>query len=275
MAILDANKRVIKGMQFKTIRICLSVGYLWLAFSLAATAATTTSVNPEDVVFRVGSFDRGLLQFAFEAPSGSANFAVGGNQTAKDWYGTQSAVEAGALETAGSNKTPSRTISFSLSGTPAPTYRLRMALLSINARIPQLRICINSKQGTFYLHPDDSRGEFAFSTSNQDLEFDFPGTYLHAGTNRITLQAIASADQSTMDVQLTYGAIEMDRIGKSRKGNVSSAQIEPTIFYPRGAGAPQEVVDVFVQYREPVHAGSPVKLTVCRFQTGCRIKSRH
>lgn len=250
-----------KGIHGKASKVCLSTGCLWLIFSLAAMAAASASSNPSGVVFRIGDFDQGLLQAAFQAPS-SVNFVVGGSQTAKDWYGTQPAVEAGAEPQGGTGKTVSRSISFVLTGAPAPAYRLRIASLSINARIPELRVGINDKQGTFYLHPVYSSGQIIFSLSHHILEFTFPGSYLHAGTNRITLQAIASADQASMGVELTYGAIELDRDENRWNGRISSAQIEPTIFYPQGSGAPQEVVDAFVQYREPVRAGSAVELTV-------------
>ena len=251
-----------KDSRLKASNICLSAGCLWLGLTLTAFAVTTPSNYPSGVVFRIGDFDRPLLDFAGKAPSGPVTFVVGKRQADRDWYGTQPAIEAEAGPTAGNGKTASRAILFSLTATPAPAYRLRIASLSINARIPDLRVGINDKQGTFYLHPAYSRNEVVISTSHNILEFTFSGDYLHKGTNRITLQAIATVDQATMDVSLTYGAVELDRDGNQWNGNISSAQIEPTIFYPLGPGAPREVVDVFVQYREPVQPGSPVELSV-------------
>jgi alpha-mannosidase len=234
---------------------------LWLGLPLASLAVPSTSSNPSDVVFRIGTFGRSLLEIASEPPR-PVNFVVGKSQADKDWYGTQPAIETEAGQATRNNETASRAISFSLTGSPAPAYRLRIASLSINSRIPQLRVDINGKQGTFYLHPVYADDEIVYSTSHNNLEFTFPGNYLHAGTNQIRLQAIASADQATMDVWLTYGAVELDRDEDKWNGEISSAQVEPTVFYPQGPGESREVVDVFVQYREPVQSGSPVELSV-------------
>jgi alpha-mannosidase len=252
---------MMKGIRLNASNVWVRASCLWLGLPLAALAATTTSSNPSNLIFRIGNFDRSLLDIASEAPR-PVNFVVGKSHADKDWYGTQPAIGAEAGQASGNSEAASRVISFSLTGSPAPAYRLRIALLSINSRIPQMRVGINGKQGAFYLHPDYAGDEIVYSTSHSDLEFTFPGNYLHAGTNQITLQAIASTDQATMDVWLTYGAVELDRDEHKWNGKISSAQIEPTIFYPQGPGAPREVVDVFVQYREPVQSGSPVELSV-------------
>ncbi len=246
-------------MQLRARNVFLSAGCLILGLSLTVTAATTGSSNPTDVVFRIGTFDHSFVEFADGTHSQPVNYVVGQSQAESDWYGTQPAELESGAPTAKGNKVP-RAITFSLTGAPAPAYRLRIAAFSINARMPELRVGINGKQGTFYLHPTYSHDEIVFATSLTKLVFTFPGSYLHAGKNRITLQAVVNADQAAMDESLAYGAIELDREEKNWNRKSSSAQIEPTIFYPQESGPPREIVYVFIRYRVPVKPNSPVEL---------------
>ena len=255
-------------MRLKVGILFLCRGYLGLGLSLAAMAAATSS-GPTHVIFRIGAFDRSSLEFSDGAPSQPVNYVVGRSDAKTDWYATQpAAIEAGVGKGTGSVIAAPRAISFSLIGTPARAYRLHIALLSGSARIPALQVGINGKQGMFYLHPVYSQASLApsniwpFAFSHEDIVFTFPGSYLHEGSNQITLQVIESADLGVPEVALLYDAIELDRSGMDWNEKGSSAQIEPTIFYPQESGPPRELVDVFIRYREPVKPDSPVELSL-------------
>ena len=49
---------------------------------------------------------------------------------------------------------------------------------------------------------------------------------------------------------LTYDAVELDRDPSRKDSEASSAQILPTIFYKQQQGKLQEMVDVFLRYRQ-------------------------
>ena len=109
-----------------------------------------------------------------------------------------------------------RAIQFSLNGNPANAYRLRVSLLIEQSSVPALRVEINGHSGHFYLHPklDYSMGDtiaaFFPAYSHADVDVDFPGSYLHTGTNTITLQAVATQDKGVPEAGFVYDALELE-----------------------------------------------------------------
>ncbi|WP_188758206.1 polysaccharide lyase family protein [Edaphobacter acidisoli] len=216
-------------------------------------------------VFQLGTFDRSSYEFADGDPKQPVNFVVGKSDPAKDWYGMQAvAVFSGAKES-GVDAAP-RAIHFSLSGAPASAYKLHVAVLIVSQAVPALRVSVNGKVGTFYLHPrlDYSNGDqwdsFDPAYSFAEVEVAFPGNYLHKGDNAITLQAVEDAD--IPEGTIAYDAIALSRDTVKFRSEASSAQIVPTVFYKQQGGELDELVDVFVRYGRAAKAGSVVDLTV-------------
>ena len=161
-----------------------------------------------------------------------------------------------------------RAISFSLAGPPAAAYQLHIALLIEDPSVPVLKVGINGKNGVFYLHPklDYSGGDlvdvFDPAYSAADVVFDFPGSYLQAGANTITLQAIEEADEAVPDAGLHYDAIELDSVPGNPGATAYTAQIVPTIFFHQQSGELLETVDAFIRCSGHIEPGSKVELTI-------------
>ena len=123
-------------------------------------------------------------------------------------------------------------------------------------------------QPTLDYENGDQTDSFNAAYSHADVVFDFPGSYLHAGTNTITLQAIEKVPQSLPnatlppDAALTYDAIELDRSPKDVAFNNSSVQILPTIFYQQQQGQLEESVDVVLRYGQRLTQDSSVDLSI-------------
>jgi len=253
-------------MDLKTLIRCAIIASI-----MAGGAAATMEAQggPAKTVFRIGTFDRSSAEFAGGASKHPVNFIVGESSPAKDWYAAQPAElvsEAGAH--AANDGAAPRTIKFSIGNTPAAAYRMHVSLLIEGASVPALRVDINGKHGMFYLQPrlDSNMGDmidsFNPAYSHADVVFDFPGSYLHSGTNTIDLQAIEEADQVVPNAGLMYDAIELDRDAGSFNSQASSAQIVPTIFYRQRQGQLDEMVDVLLRYGRRLKPGSRVDFTV-------------
>ncbi|MHB1675322.1 MAG: glycoside hydrolase family 38 N-terminal domain-containing protein [Acidobacteriaceae bacterium] len=263
-----------RGFFFASI-LCI----LPLFFAIPSHAQTALP----KAVFTIGEFNRSSVDLAGGAPQQPVNFIVGTSTAAKDWYATQrvepapTPAETTAPQPAAPAVSPQAapwTIHFSLTNTPAPSYRFHVALLIESSSVPALRVVINGKSGTFYLQPklDTENGDqgnaFDAAYSHADVEFDFPGAYLHRGANTITLQAVEKVPASLpnaalpADASFTYDAIELDRNPQSSAANHASAQILPTIFYQQQSGHLEESVDVILRHAEPVTPGSSVDLTL-------------
>ncbi|MHB1744820.1 MAG: polysaccharide lyase family protein, partial [Acidobacteriaceae bacterium] len=212
-----------RGFFFASI-LCI----LPLFFAIPSHAQTALP----KAVFTIGEFNRSSVDLAGGAPQQPVNFIVGTSTAAKDWYATQrvepapTPAETTAPQPAAPAVSPQAapwTIHFSLTNTPAPSYRFHVALLIESSSVPALRVVINGKSGTFYLQPklDTENGDqgnaFDAAYSHADVEFDFPGAYLHRGANTITLQAVEKVPASLpnaalpADASFTYDAIELDR----------------------------------------------------------------
>ena len=170
----------------------------WPIFCIACLSASIAIAQggQSAIVFRIGTFDRSSAEFAGGAPKQPVDFIVGESSPAKDWYAAQPAELVSAMGTHPTNDAAApRTITFSLPHAPAVAYRLRVSLLIEGASVPALRVNINGKHGTFFLQPklDSNMGDmidsFDPAYSHADVTFNFPGSYLHSGTNTSTISS--------------------------------------------------------------------------------------
>lgn len=261
-------------MKTKTVLLFASLLFALPYFSLIPATAQS---NPSTPVFTIGKFNRSSVDLASGTPQQPVKFIVGSSTASKDWYATQRVEQASSPAAASRPTTPQAApwiIQFSLASKPAPSYRFHVALLIESSSVPALRVVINGKTGTFYLQPklDTENGDqvssFYAAYSHADVEFDFPGGYLHRGTNTITLQAVETVPPSLpnaalpVDANFTYDAIQLDRNSQSSAANRASAQILPTIFYQQQQGQLKEFVDVILRDPRATHAGTSVDLTL-------------
>ncbi|MGC2512311.1 MAG: polysaccharide lyase family protein [Acidobacteriaceae bacterium] len=242
-----------------------------LLFPVQSNAQTASS----SAVFTIGKFNRSSVDLAAGTPEQPVKFIVGRSVAAKDWYATQRVENPSTPKQQGAPQpaAPS-TIQFSLANAPAPSYRFHVALLIESSSVPALRVVINGKSGTFYLQSklDTENGDqvssFYAAYSHADVEFDFPGDYLHRGANTITLQAVETVPPSLpnaalpADASFTYDAIELDRNPQSSATIRASAQILPTIFFQQQQGQLEESIDVILRNPRPIPAGTSVDFTV-------------
>lgn len=226
--------------------------------SLYAAPAQTNAKG----VFQIGAFDRSSNEFPGGTPDRPVNFIVGKSDPAKDWYAMQNVLDLSAPAA----KTPTlRTIHFILGSNSSPSYELHLAFLIESNAVPAIRVGINGKQGTFYLHPrldfynGDQWDSFYPAYSRADVAFRFPGQYLHSGDNVIMLQPVE--DKQVAGGTLTYDAVALIRESEPFRASASTTQIVPTIFYKQLNGQLNELVDVFIRHNEPI-ANTAVQLTI-------------
>lgn len=230
---------------------------LVVALGLAVAPFSVLAENAPGTVWRVGTFDGSSGEFAQGDPSGQVVFHAGEDEPGKRWFAYAPIAFPGKAETTGSAP---RTISFSLTDTPARTYRLRVALMIEHSSVPALRVGVNGRTGTFYLHPqlDDKMGDmvaaFYPAYSRAEVQFDFPGTWLKTGANTISLQAVATAQKEDPDAGFNYDAVELTRADGNPAG--LSVHAEPTIFFEKHGSAIEERVDVFVRALQKPRAGT-------------------
>lgn len=230
----------------------LRFGVLFLA--LIGTSFFSTLAQTAQTVWRIGAFDRSSAEFADGSPQKPVNFAAD-RDPAKNWYGYAAASFAGHADAGAAPQT----VRFSLKEKPSATYRLHVSLLIEHSSVPALRIAINGRSGIFYLHPEldysmgDTMAAFFPTYAHAAVEFDFPGNFLHPGTNSIAFQAVATADKGVPDAGFNYDAIELEAAPKAY--STSAAKIEPTIFYKQDGSKLTERVDVFVRYLQRPHSG--------------------
>ncbi len=249
----------------------LLLALLWPVLAVHGVCAPGAPDSATKTVFRIGEFDRSSAGFADGTPERKVNFIVSESNPAKDWFGAQPALvgAAGTVQDMAIATAP-RAITFSLEGPPASHYRFHAAVLIETASVPFLRIGINGRAGRFYLHPklDYSNGDqgdsFYPAFSSADVEFDFPGSYLHRGVNTITLQVIEEAEQAVPEAGLNYDAIELDSVPADAASPPLSAQLEPTVFYKQGNGELLEVVEAFIRQAEPLKADGRAELKVAQ-----------
>jgi alpha-mannosidase len=254
-------------MRLKATLVC---GWVVLFAATGTIFAAPPQSSHDDVVFRLGTFNRSSAEF-LQAPSTTpVTFVVNKSDPAKDWPAAQPAdfvSVTGGTETKKAAAGP-RTITFSLNQAAAAAYRLRLSFLIESPSVPAIKVGINGKQGIFYLHPrlDYAMGNLMSSFypaySSADVSFQFPGSMLQSGENTITLQPIEQTEKIIPDASLTYDAVELDRDTKRNDEQASSAMIVPSLFYKQQQGQLQEMVEVFLRFDKPVVAGDGVDLVV-------------
>lgn len=231
----------------------------WKIAALAVgLAASGLGAAQDKTVWRVGAFDGSSGEFAGGEPQGAVVFQADQDKD-KSWYGyapsafVGKAAEGAASEHAASQDAAGpRTIAFELPGKPEGSYHFRASILIEESSVPALRVGINGKAGLFYLHPKldykmgDMGAAFYPAYSRAEVEFDFPGAWLKAGKNAMTVQAVALADKEVPEAGFVYDALELTRGGGADAGKVS-AHAEPTIFYTKSGAGVEERVDVFVR----------------------------
>ncbi len=233
-------------MPWRTLAILLLS--LWTCRAFAGTGS--------EVVWRIGKFDRSSGEFAQGSPARPVSYVVGQDQPAKDWYAYAPSFYPGAQAAASSAP---RAIVFSMAGGAARSYRLVVSIMIDHRSVPALGLSINGRKGLFYLHPqlDYSMGDmvaaFYPAYSHAQVEFDFPGAWLHAGRNTIALQAVGEGEQGVPDAGFNYDAIELERSGSVPAR--AQARIEPTIFYQRHGTALDERVDVYLRFNQRLRTG--------------------
>lgn len=241
---------------------------VFIIAGLCITAAEAQSGLP-DRVFAIGKFDGSSAEFSERSPKQPIDFIIGQSNSATDWYAAQPALLSSSREQHTTNDPAApRTITFSLAHPGAETaYRLHIALLIETPGVPALRVGINGKCGAFFLQPEldyrsgDDADAYEPAYSHADVVFDFPASYLHQGTNKITLQAIEYANTIVPNAGLTYDAIELDH-SSNPAAKASSAQVVPTIFFQQSHGDPEEMVDVILRYGERPKPGSSAELII-------------
>lgn len=249
-----------------TLKAVIFSAFVLFSVVNGQTSVASAQSSNNNVVFRIGTFDRSSVEFAAGNPKQPVDFVVGQSNPAKDWYATQLAVlNPNAVAATSEASTAPRTITFSIDS-PAASYKFHASLLIESASVPALQVTINGKHGLFYPHPklDYSNGDqtdsFYPAYSQADIEFSIPAGFLQQGKNTITLQAIEEADEKVPDAALTYDAIELSR--GSADTSSATAQMLPTVFFQHQDGELREMVDAFIRFGEPAKAGTPAELTI-------------
>lgn len=241
---------------------------------LCVVAATQLCAAPagdaaKKTVFRIGAFDRSSVEFASGDPSAKVNYEVAKSKPEKDWFGYQPAVSSATSKAQEANAASApRAIAFSLEGSPAKVYRLRVALLVEGAAVPALRVSIDGRNGIFYLHPklDYSNGDqgdsFYPAYSSADVEFTFPGSYLRAGVNTITLQPVEESEETVPGAGINYDAIELDSLPAAGGSLSPLVQLMPTVFFTQQQGELQETLEAFIQHNKQITPGTAADLVI-------------
>ena len=249
----------------------LLIGLLLVSLTAPMLHAASASNYAKSTIFRIGEFDHSSAEFASGVPTRNVDFIVSQSDPARDWFANQPAVRSSSSRSQ-QIAVPSapRAITFSLPGSPTSNYELHIALLVESADVPALKVHINDKEGIFYLQPrlDYSSGDqwdsFDPAYSSADVDFVFPGSYLRAGANTITLEVIEQTTEAVPDAGLNYDAIELDGVPKEVTPQAASVQFLPTIFFQQQNGQLLESMDVFIRHSRPFEAGGKAELTIAQ-----------
>ncbi len=236
-------------------------------FAAALAASLSAAAQDGATVFKIGAFNRSSAEFSQDSPAANVNFVVSQGTAAKDWFAAQPAVLAAKPPQAGPASAP-RVISFALPHAPAVAYRLHIALLIESSNVPALKVEINGKSGWFYLHPEhnydsgDQTDSFDPAYAAADVDFTFPGNYLHAGANTISLQPVEDADEAVPDAAINYDAIELATAAAAPAARLQQAQIVPTVFYVQHGAEIAECVEAYIRYGQRTQPGGSAELTL-------------
>src|SRR6201987_3424219 len=226
-----------------------------LVFTLM-TCLVSLAKPADKTVWRVGVFDGSSGEFASGEPHAIVHFAAGQDQPRTAWFSFAPVAWAGKPT---DPRSAPRAIDFSIAGAPAPAYHLKASLLIEHSSVPALRIGINGRLGTFYLHPrlDYNMGDmvaaFDPAYAHAEVQVDFPGSWLKTGTNSISVQAVPSGNKIVPDAGFAYDAIELQQVNLVPAA--ITAHAEPTIFFQKHGASLDERVDVFVRYSQRPRSG--------------------
>ncbi|MFL6256918.1 MAG: glycoside hydrolase family 38 C-terminal domain-containing protein [Pyrinomonadaceae bacterium] len=227
---------------------------LTVAFAVCAGAQ-------ERRVWQIGEFDSSSDEFGAQARA-AFDPATG---RAKDWGATQQAIVPGRKDT-----DAARVIRFELTGEPRGTYRLKLGLIIAAPRLPVVQVEVNGHRGWFHQRPerDFKEGNVEAYIFPQyaigSLVAEIPSEFLRAGTNEISLTALADpfsvslpGGMETTDAVLRYDALALyATAGPGTAPAVTSAEATPTVIYKREGGKLFEVVGVVVRWSKLVPSGS-------------------
>jgi len=156
---------------------------------------------------------------------------VAGTSEAKEWFAMQPAeLEIGTARAADKQTANTRSITFRLSEHPASEYRLHVAVLIETPSLPTLQISVNGKVGRFYLDPKldfeagDEVAAFDAIYSHADVVATLPGSYLHEGTNTLTLDAF----EAVPNAGITCDAIELRQVQSQGTRRYSGRSSQPS-----------------------------------------------
>ena len=246
------------------------------AFGAILVSSCLTSMYASDATWQtlwtIGTFNKSSGEFHDgPAPEGAPPYVIAKSQPAEDWYAFQPGTGNGSF----GHRAHPVSIQFDLPEKPAGAYQMKIALLVEHPGISALQVEINGHSGRFYQHPKldytagDIQGCFFPEYSDDTITFEFPGSFLHQGENKITLTAIDEAqpgDQTSIegtpagDSGVTYDALELDQQSGGRfDAKRIVVLVEPTIYYRTEDGQLKEMVDVFTRYGEQPRSGE-VKL---------------
>ena len=224
--------------------------------ALVAACAFGWAATGEQTIWQVGKFDGSSAEFAPGTPSGPVVFAAGSGHPGTEWYAYAPSAFPGKPVTP---ETAPRAITFAMAGKPGTAYRLTVSLIISQSSVPALRVGINGRTGLFYLHPQldyamgDTVAAFFPAYSRAEVACDIPGSWLQTGSNRITVQPVATGDAGVPDAGFNYDAIRLDQVDALPAA--VDARVEPTIFYRQAGSGLTEQVDVFVREREKARSG--------------------
>jgi alpha-mannosidase len=247
----------------------LAIAVLLCGF--AARLAGQASPAEGRVVWQIGEFDGTSREFGHDFALDNAEwkpvYTIGRNKPA-DWPATQ---VTSATEKAGEHATP-YTIVFSLGRAPAGKCRLTIAALLVNPSVPDLLVEINGHTGRYFFnrrisyYAGDDRVDSPIY-GGDTLEIDFPGNFLKPGENRVTLEAVESAENPEMRASFIYDALRMTEtaVGKLEP----AASVKPTVFFRQKNGQTLEVVNVTVTAAEKLDGGKvEMELAGAHLQAG-------
>jgi hypothetical protein len=228
-----------------------------VALAVVLMTCFVTFAQPADkTVWRIGVFDGSSGEFASGEPHAVVHLAAGQDQSRTAWFAFAPVAWAG--KPADPRSAP-RAIDFSIAGAPALAYHLKASLLIGQSSVPALRVGINGRWGTFYLHPrlDYNMGDmvaaFYPAYARAEVEVDFPGSWLKTGTNSISFQAVSAGDKGVPDAGFEYDAIELQQADSAPPA--VSAHAEPTLFFKKHGASIEERVNVFVRYGQRPRSG--------------------
>jgi alpha-mannosidase len=222
----------------------------FLSLGLSAFLLPSSAIGQQVSVWKIGKLDQSFREFT--APqSDHVVYSVGKDDWARDWPSQE---QTGAAYE----------IRFDLITPPRGAFTLTVSLLTGDARVPDLHLELNGREGTYYVR---TKPLYTGDSSAWDvMSIDLPTAYLKKGENRLTLSPVNTtpASEGTPPAPESF---RYDFIGLTNDphANESARQIKadvsPTVFYRQKNGQLFEVVDAYLRFERPISSGQAV-LTV-------------